>query len=494
VSLLAVAAYVLFMAWLLTREGLRNGRSPVEVFLAAVAATAILSSLSDMETALVPFQVVLALSRMSYLVLLWGLCVAIRHDRPRLYAAVMLAAIPAVTFHGTGHLFALCIVLVHLMLRQGIGRLAIGLLPLATSVVVQSFYSVGGGELAMLGQVLSPSALIDVPLAFVAYFATPFVGFRHLVDSRVLLVPGAILTGTTIVLTLLGLRETLGLRSWSPAAWWRQYRHPTPDPAPNAGVAFFTIVGLLLLMSGAAAALFWFIRGRMAGLLPWELVIGTARYGAYATLAYLMPLAAFLHRPPSTSPRPVATMLSSLAASAVLLLGLAGSWQLTRTHVLDDRLNIALSGVATGISPILPGVTDEIWPDVGTEWFWKEQLPRTVAWLRATQTGPWRDLPPIGSRGGAAYAALPLNIIRREPIPGGVSPGHCRLTADLPRWGHAFPARSTIVPVSDGQGVVVGFATMTRRSAHRAVRSVEGFVPCPADGAAPLFVPDPGRA
>jgi hypothetical protein len=184
--------------------------------------------------------------------------------------------------------------------------------------------------------------------------------------------------------------------------------------------------------------------------------------------------------------------LPSLAACAVFLLTLVGTWRVTVIHVLDDRLNVALAGISTGLSPILPQ-TEDIWPQVGSDWFWKNQVPRTVNWLREIQAGPWRDLPPLGSWGGASYAALPLNEVRREPLPADVTPGYCRLTARLPQWGHAFPTSSVVVPVSDSHGVVVGFVAMTRRSAHRAVRSLEGFVLCAPTDTSPLFVPDAGK-
>jgi hypothetical protein len=494
VSLLAVTIYTLFIAGLLAWEGTRQGRRPVEIIFVALAASALLSGLSDMESLLVPFQAVLSVSRLTYIVLLWALCVAIQRNRPSLYAIVILAAIPAVTFHGTGQLFGFCIILVHLLLRQGAKRLAIACLPMLCALAVQSYYSVGGGELSQLGQVLTPSALVEVPLAFAAYFSTPFIAFLHMVDNRLFLVPGALLACSTIVLTLLGLRISLGLHSWSPAAWWRQYRAPAADRAPTPpGVVIFTIIGLLLLMSGLAASLFWFVRVP-PGMPAWQPVQSTARYGAYATLAYLMPLAVFLHvRRDGARARTglvrwmTASGALSLLAIAVMALGLLGSWRVTVIHVMDDRLNIALSGISAGLSPILPQ-TEDIWPQVGTDWYWKTEVPRTVGWLRGLQSGPWRDLPVLGAQGGAAYAAYPLTVVTRQPLPANVAPGHCRVSATLPSWGRKLPQASTVVPITHADGIVAGYGTLTRRSAHKADRVLEGFMLCPPGDTGSLFI------
>jgi hypothetical protein len=486
-SLLSIAAYTLLIAGLMVREGLQQQRGTVEIALCAAAAAALISGLSDTESLLIPFQMVLTLSRLVFVGLLYALCVAILRNRPGLYAATLAAAVPAVTFHGTGHLFAVCIILVHLLLRQRPARLALACLPLLCAVAVQSYYSAGGGELANIGQVLKPAALVEVPMAFAAYFASPFVAYLHIVDNRWLLLPGALLAVSTTVLTLLGLRAVLGLRGWAPAAWWRQWRASAPGTATtHPGVVLFTILGLLLLMSGAAAALFWFIRGAAAQVAPWVLVFDATRYNAYTTLAVLMPLAAWLHRRRATR-EAVGSAWASLAALAVLVLGLVGTLRMVSLNQTDDRINISTAAISVGLTPIVPKLTDEIWPTIGQDWFWRDQLPRTVAWLRQTQRGPWRDLPALHTLGGPAYAGYQLNPRRWDPMPAEIAPGWCQLSATVAGWGRDLTPRSALVPLVTAGGDVAGYGVLTRRSAGRASREVQGVTGCDMAGTA-LFV------
>jgi hypothetical protein len=487
-SFLAIIFYTIFVAGLLVSEGIRQGRHSAEIVLAASAAAALLSSISDTETMLIPFQAVLTVSRLVYIGLLYACCVAILQDRRTLYAMTLLAALPAVTFHGTGHLFAFCIILIHVLLRQRLPRLLVSCLPLLFALMVQSYYSASSGELSNLGQVLKPAALTAVPLAFAAYFASPFAAFLHIFDNRLMLIPGALLALSTIVLTLLGLREILGIRGVSPAAWWRQYRTPASgSTSVHPGVVLFTILGLLLIMSGAAAAVFWFIRSAGGPTQPWQLVFSSTRYGAYAALASLMPIAALLHGRRFQGQRTAGPWITSVAAMAVLALGLGGTIRMASILTTGDRVNLAMAAMSIGLPPTLPQ-TEAVWPGANQDWFWSTELPRTVNWLRQIQRGPWRDLPSLHTRGGPSFAAYPLNGARWEPLPMDTAPGWCKLNAALPSWGRALSPESEVVPVTTADGVVAGFAVMARQSAARANRVLEGYVGCSQNGMQ-LFMP-----
>jgi hypothetical protein len=68
------------------------------------------------------------------------------------------------------------------------------------------------------------------------------------------------------------------------------------------------------------------------------------------------------------------------------------------------------------------------------------------------------------------------------------APGWCKLSAVLPSWGRALSPESEVVPVTTVDGVVAGFAVMTRQSAARANRVLEGYVGCSQNGMQ-LFIP-----
>ncbi|WP_198380673.1 hypothetical protein [Roseomonas sp. KE2513] len=466
------------IVWLLAREGLNRGASLLETVLACLAAVALICSMSDTQSLLIPFQAVLTVSRLFYLSLLLALCFALIQRRPALYASAMLLAVPAVTFHGTGQIFGLSIIILHVLLRQGALRTLGSCVPLVFGLFIQSRYSVGVGELSSLGAVLTPSALPEVALAVAAYFATPFVAFLHIVDNRLLLIPGAILACSTLLLTLLGLRAVLGLNSWSPRGWLRQLRTPgqlvtAVDPA----VAFFTIAGLLLLISSLVAAVLGFVRTAPLHLRAWPDVFDATRYAAYSTLACIMPLAAWLHRPAGRHQRSVSRLLPLSISVLLLAAGLGGTLRMAELSPTDDGTNAAVAAMMVGISPTIPENLNT-WPSVRGDWYWTAELPRVAAWLRAEGAGPFRYLPPLHTRGGPSYAAYQLNDMKMEPFSLQDAPGWCRVTATIPAWGRGLPSRSTIAPLAGPDGIVVGYAVLTRKSSGLASRTLTGTVGC----------------
>lgn len=488
VSLGATALYCAFLVSFVVREALRNKVPAMVVILAASATAAIVTGISDHETMLQPFQVVLSVARLSYLVLLWALIRALITNNTRYYFLVITISIFAVTFHGTGYVFAVSMILVHILVCRNRLWMAFSVLPLLSAILIQSHFSTGGGELSNLSSVLNSKGLSAFFPSVSAFFVVPFGHWMPMVGMKALLALGFILFLTTSVLTVSACFRILGICSIHPSTWWVKTRQKRIEGIHDKELVLFAIMGLVVLMSAFAAALFWIVRTNGPGFdnTPYRNIFAATRYGATASLAYVMLILFSLRH----AFRPKAKGGSfkfrrSLGIAAPLLILLMGVWTSVitlRVYSLDDQLNIAVAGLSLGLSPVQPEA-EALWPGAKEDWYWVNELPFTVRAARAERKGPWHNLPTIGARGAAFYAGYPIERVIRLPIASDSASGRCSFSGIISSKSVRLPKSSLMIPVSTAEGVVTGYAVLTRQSADLPDREVRGFVLCP-DGAA----------
>jgi hypothetical protein len=152
-------------------------------------------------------------------------------------------------------------------------------------------------------------------------------------------------------------------------------------------------------------------------------------------------------------------------------------------------VNIALAGVSVGLSPVLPE-TEAIWPGAANDWYWKTELPAIVVYLQAQHKGPWHELPALGNRFNPNVSRVLINYGKQVPLSQPADVTRCHITGTIPVWGLRLSKRSQLVPIVSEDGVVTGYATLTRRSAEDPARQIEGFTVCPPSSSTPepLFV------
>ena len=493
-SLAATCIFCCFFVCILIREGVRNNVSALVMAFGCAAAVALLSGLADEETMLHPFQAVLSLARLSYALLLFALIRALLNNRPGLYLVAMGCALLAVTFHGTGYVFAICVIIVHALICRRAWMVAVSVLPLLVAVAVQRYYSEGGGELANLGAALSMRTVVAIVPALSAYFVSPVWVLEAVVGVNVLLAFGFVIFCITTWLTLAALRSVLGIRSLKPRRMWHAMLAARVDHAPDIVTVFLAVMGVFLLASGVAATLFWIVRTVAAtDQVPlYHYVLYSRRYGAFACLSYVIVIVALFravrnsggHRMAGLA-APFTLVLTTLLLAAALYSSILD----LRTYDLDNKLNIAAAGIALGLSPIQPEV-DKVWEGAAQDAYWVTELPKTAKFVRALKKGIWHDLPEVGARGGAFYAAYPIGNLKRQPIASDTAPGRCAFSGNIPVGTSEFGTAGLVLPVANSEGVVVGFAAHLRVNAERAPHAVSGFVQC-AGGTAdmtPLFL------
>ncbi|KXU90935.1 hypothetical protein CI15_03250 [Paraburkholderia monticola] len=474
VSYAAILGCVVFFTWLASRlDGFRSASKSMKV-LVAVGIALFVTNLGDTETLLQPFQVVMSVSRLAYVILLWLMIGALRRGTPLQYAMLLLASCVAAVFHGSGYIFAALLFAEHVLLARRLPVVALGLLPLATALVIQAHYGQGASELSHLSSLLSPKNLIEFLKACAAYigspfqYATPWIGFTvPLVAGFVAMAFTAAVTGYAFARTI---QFRLGISSSGTAS---------ADIADEFVYAW--VLGLALLMSAAAAALLCMVRVRMEPSLisvePYLLVFTQPRYGAWSCLAYLLLLGTLLALAPAQRAARGAAFLFALALG---ITGVIPTLLIKHIHTYEESLQESLAGVSLGISPLDPAA-DGFWPGARDDWYWSKALPETVAYFRVNHKGPWQTLPALHAvADGPTGSTLAISSVQVAEVPAQRAGNRCSLSGQVPDSSSLILDRSTVVPIVDSRSEVIGFGALLRPLPGATVRRVQGFIECRA--------------
>lgn len=471
-SFSAAALFATAASWLMWKWGALQQKPLWLRVLACLAAVALLTSVIDFETLLQPFQVVLSVSRFFYFALLGAIVIGLVYRKPVLYALAIVVSMVAVSFHGSGYLFAGLVVVAHLILVRKPAAFITALLPLVAVFAFQKTFGNGGGELSQLDKILTPNAVLSFMRGASAYFSMPFRTLELLVG-----IPGIVLLGLVLMLMTVGLtlgalravlRRTYGLTLFgtklSPAA--------VADRRTTAIAAMVFLTGLFLLLSAAAAAVFWIVRTAAAGSPPvhW-MVLGSTRYTAYSTVAVVMLLGYAM-----TFRKSVWTTGIAVASVVLMVIALWPATHINKIYPGDDDLNRAAAALSVGISP-LHKEAEAVWPMAEKDWYWSTHLPKTIVQLRLEQKSAWKDIPPMGAIVDGPLTPLPVALIHVRTLDR--LPQRCGLGATLP----AVPSQSSasaIVAIVSGSREVVGYAARMRREFEPNTRRIDGFVLCEA--------------
>jgi len=489
VSYAATASVCLFFTAQIIRYGIRANASLSAVSLTIAASIALITGIADTETMLHPFQVVLSVARFVYLLLLWYLIVALVEKNTRLYIAVILLSMIAVTFHGTGYIFAALVIGAHILACRIWRQLIFCLLPFATAVILQSMFSQGGGELSKFDALLTNRALMEFFPAVFAYFATPFVPLIPRVGVTPLLVVGCLAFLTTIVLTIQAVMRSLGIASlWPLGNAWKKSMELRRTTGADKELVFLAVLGFFVLASSAAAAIFWIIRNELSGMSQpaSDLVLGSTRYGAFALFAYVMPMLAslrYLAKARDSRLFATANVAAQAFAGVVLVAASFSSYWSLKYYDLDDQLNLSAAAISAGVSPVAPEA-EGIWPGGRQDWYWANALPETVANTRFAEKGPWRYTPRLDAKATGAATYVALEKMKVSPVKSDLHGTVCHISGFLATPEFNKLNKSVLLPLVNTAERVVGYAVVTRRSTGELQRPVSGFALCSASPAA----------
>lgn len=391
---------------------------------------------------LIPFQAVLTVSRLAYVAILFGFVRALVSMKWQLEIVLLVTSCVAVTFHGSGLIFAVVVLLQHLHLGRSWLFRAVGLLPLMASFSLNYFWLPhNDGEIHSAVRLLGdPSfrVLFNLILAGFAYYATP-------------LNPLWGLTGESIPYSLVLVGAAVGTIS----TLWSIHVLSTLRSSPTAFYALsLAWIGVFLALSAMSAALSWEAR-KLAipnlTTLSVALVMDATRYTIVSVIAWAIAILALLTQPGRARPIGVA-----VAVILVALLLVADSYALETRRRQIDASNLAGAGLLTGGSPVADEIEPWIWPRVRDDWFWPNELSKVVEFMKIRKVGIAYGLPshryPATGLGQARISNFKVNTT--------TMPGICALTGSIPRLPRDRLNRPQIIAVSDVNNTVLGYARL----------------------------------
>lgn len=470
ISYAAILACALFIAMRVVTYVKALGASASTQIMAALAAGALMSSLADYETLMQPFQVVMSVSRLTYLLLIWFLIKSFRDRSLKSYFGIVFLATISVTFHGAGFIFAGTFLLLHMVLARRWWMLIGGIMPAVAAKIMNSIFAQSGGELSHLDALLSIDKIWIFIKGVCAYFVTPLMQSSLDLEDPALLTIGGLMMVATATMTLVCFAKTVSVRMTS-------YVQPQKNGIQQDEVIFAWAMGLFILMSAAAAAAVWIVRNTVIPGSPDEiypLIIGTTRYTSYASLSYVLLICLVVRFSRGSENlkyfRPVICLL-------LLVLALVPAFTLKKNYGFDDDLNKATSGLAVGLSPLLPE-TDAVWPGAAGDWYWVTALPKTIAYLHAEHKGPWKTLPDVHAIGAQNGRYVSIKNLRFAPLASDVDGTRCEVSGMLAEGRNALFSRSLLVPIVNTGKEVIGFVTVVRQGERGSPREFQGFALC----------------
>jgi hypothetical protein len=491
VSLISTVSLALFFIALLIVSVGKHGR-PIALAVTAAATAGLILCIADSEVMLDPYEVGLSTARFSYAFLLWLAIKAMQEERDGLLFGVVCCSVIAVTFHGTGIIYAVSLVFLHCIMRQNHRRLIVSTLPLLTAVVLQTYFSTGPSELSLSRflHALQYRGITNFIVGFCSYFAAPFrLLWPNLVGTSCIVAVGGILASITLVIFICGSWKVLDPSAFTVPALLKAFRarKGVLEPRESSQLLYVVVTSLFLLLSAVAATAFWLVRIDLGNLENpvYFYILTSARYGYYGSVTCIM-IMGFLLQPGLSffgleRTFRLRKLIALLFSSSLLFISLYCSVLGARGSV-NDNINFALAGISSGLSPLLPD-TEAIWPGAITDWYWKDDVPATVKFMQAHRKGPWHDLPALGDVAPTNGPRFLIRSMRQSTIGAPDNLSQCKFEGDGDRSWDAlekvFFDRSQIASITSEDGVVRGYGVQTRARSGNGERRIIGFVRCP---------------
>lgn len=438
--------------------------------LSVLAGTVLLTSAGISEATTIPFQTVVECSRTIYLLLLLLIIWSLHHGKQAVYIVSMAIAVASVPFYASGNIFALEIIIVHLLPPVRWRLVALSFLPFVAYLALVHYYmSSLTPDLASIPKVLETadlSTVWEIILSTAAYYACFLVaGWPFPMQDAMDL--------SMITLLMAGSAICVWSGLWTLWTLWCAFRARGESKARRVTDIFMAMMSLWVFISAVGASLLWEARilklnmynGTMS---PHYASLTSTRYSVYASLALIVVLYSLWQVRRTWA---MVAMLPIFVVVEILSFRSVTDPNWTDRIASRDALNVAGAGILTGID-----LTDQRVSAAGplNDWYWGQELPKVVIYLEQKDLAFARGLPQIGASVGDKVLRATIQI-----TPSTSGGKLCDFT------GPKVPAPSTLlaalfgmprrlVAVADDRNVVVGYGAIT-------ASGVRGYARCDAD-------------
>lgn len=410
------------------------------------------------EATAIPFQAVVTVSRFVYAALLTTLVYGLFKRNTIVHATALVLSCIAISFYASAGIFAAEIILLHILFFRRWKWLLASFLPLLAYLLLVNHYFFATAESKNIKAILDGMNIVTIGqlgLGTICYYASSVVAgwptptAMQLGVSEILQVlVGFVVLACTVIWSGIVLSKTF-MKSFRGNPVWTRL---------EAVSCLMALISLWVFVSGAAAALLWVARAKIAqpaglGMPVHYMVLTSSRYAAFAELSFMV----FMFILMTMRNKKFGQVLSLISFAVIAGLGYYSSMEniyQDRYVAQRNRIEGAATAILMGINPAAPEA-EQVWPGVHVDWYWPTELPKVAAFLRSHNMSYAHDLPVLGQK--MSTVSAPINTDATSPVAG--SPEVCRIAgnADL-QFSQSLIAPRRFFPITDSNHVVVGFA------------------------------------
>lgn len=434
-SVFSLMTFAILIAYFLFQSNSKIHISRNYKYILSIAVLIFLLSPIDLESSLLPFQFVLVGSKLIYFIIIFYSIKSILENKLTIQITILMLASLAMTMHGIGIIFGLTISIIYIALSNNNNIKFIPVIGFMIFLSLDSKISNASGEIGAISS-LGIDSLKNLIFGVFAYYSTP-ISFLF-TDKKITLLTGSLVFFLNLFFFIRSC-TTLSQRS-------KNDSHDVHETI-KLSMQFFI---LIIFLSSVAASLFWIVRSG-SGVDSWQMVMSTARYVSYSSIAYVYVVYSVLEY---CKLKKIFTVFFS---SLLIYVAFQAYKNLDDTYRLDLIIKNSIAAISTGIK-VDEKEGNGIWPENENDWYWKNALPKTIMYLKDEKLGPWYKVPALGAQGDFQNKAYHINILSSDKISnqyGGIYKvrGMLRRGVDL---------NASLIPITDGNNIVVGYGYLDR--------------------------------
>lgn len=340
-----------------------------------------------------PFQIVLTVTRLLYILIFLALVNCIQSNQFGVrYALVVFFACICAPLHGMGIMFSAAFVVMHIFYIHNWKRVAVSFLPFLITITIHLSFNSGFGEVSHTKSPFLLTHLYDFIKCLFAYWWSPF-GMLGISQKFAVAIGGLVFLFVLVKLlwTFLlayGLNKKLKFLPKNIRDKVFEYSKPEKFLTALIAVSFFACVSAAMF----TAARIEFIPSIAEN--PARYTSSCTRYSCFSVMPYIYLIWIFTENRYKMFRF---TSVKSAVLCLIFIILIPFNGKMTSDMIkLNKKLDYAATGILTGV-PATTSVTNIIWPEYQGDWYWKDEVPNLLNYYKANYGYIWYGLPQVGN-------------------------------------------------------------------------------------------------